>query len=436
MTSRDREVIVAYVKWELSTFGKNLCEGSGIGELMDDLGEALAGGENMRMLGGGQPAHVPEMDAVWRQRMEEIAAEEGGLEKMLGNYDAPAGGEAFRSALASLFKKEFGWDVTYENFAVTMGGQTAFFFLFNALAGRFSDGRRKKILLPLLPEYIGYANQAVGEDFFEAIPAKIEKQGDHGFKYRVDFETLNPGDEIAAICVSRPTNPSGNVLTDDEIKRLRGIARERGIPLIIDNAYGAPFPNIIFSEVAPVWDEDMILTLSLSKIGLPGTRTGIVVASKEVCRAVSSMTSIVGLANGNVGQEIMRPLIESGEVLRLSQEVVKPFYEEKSKQAQEWISQYFGEKFPYFVHRSEGALFLWIWFEGLPIPTKELYQRLKERSVLVVPGEYFFFGLPEGIDWGHARVCIRMTYTMPAKMVEEAIEIIAEEVEKAFGEEG
>lgn len=436
MTSRDREVIVAHVKWELSTFGKNLCEGSGIGELMDDLGEALAGGENMRMLGGGQPAHVPEMDAVWRQRMEEIAAEEGGLEKMLGNYDAPAGGEAFRSALASLFKKELGWDVTYENFAVTMGGQTAFFFLFNALAGRFSDGRRKKILLPLLPEYIGYANQAVGEDFFEAIPAKIEKQGDHGFKYRVDFETLNLGDEIAAICVSRPTNPSGNVLTDDEIKRLRGIARERGIPLIIDNAYGAPFPNIIFSEVAPVWDEDMILTLSLSKIGLPGTRTGIVVASKEVCRAVSSMTSIVGLANGNVGQEIMRPLIESGEVLRLSQEVVKPFYEEKSKQAQEWISQYFGEKFPYFVHRSEGALFLWIWFEGLPIPTKELYQRLKERSVLVVPGEYFFFGLPEGIDWGHARECIRMTYTMPAKMVEEAIEIIAEEVEKAFGEEG
>ncbi len=432
MTSRDREVIVAHVKWELSTFGKNLCEGSGIGELMDDLGEALAGGENMRMLGGGQPAHVPEMDAVWRQRMEEIAAEEGGLEKMLGNYDAPAGGEAFRSALASLFKKEFGWDVTYENFAVTMGGQTAFFFLFNALAGRFSDGRRKKILLPLLPEYIGYANQAVGEDFFEAIPAKIEKQGDHGFKYRVDFETLNPGDEIAAICVSRPTNPSGNVLTDDEIKRLRGIARERGIPLIIDNAYGAPFPNIIFSEVAPVWDEDMILTLSLSKIGLPGTRTGIVVASKEVCRAVSSMTSIVGLANGNVGQEIMRPLIESGEVLRLSQEVVKPFYEEKSKQAQEWISQYFGEKFPYFVHRSEGALFLWIWFEGLPIPTKELYQRLKERSVLVVPGEYFFFGLPEGTEWAHTRECIRMTYTMPPKMVEEAIEIIAEEVEKAF----
>jgi len=427
-------VIVSGMEWEFSTFGKNLCEGSGIGELMDDLGQALARGGEMRMLGGGQPAHVPEMEAVWRRRMEEIMASEGGLEKMLGNYDVPAGNEAFRQALADLFRKEFGWDLSHENFAVTMGGQTAFFFLFNALAGSFPDGRRKKILLPLLPEYIGYANQAVGEDFFEALPAKVEKIGPHQFKYRVDFDALDPGDEIAAICVSRPTNPSGNVLTDGEVEKLRVLAKKRGIPLIIDNAYGAPFPSVIFSEVEPVWDEDMILTLSLSKLGLPGTRTGIVMGSKEVCRAVASMTSIVGLANGNVGTEITRPLIESGEILRLSREVVKPFYQKRSAQAQAWLESSFGDRFPYFVHRSEGALFLWIWFEGLPIPTKELYQRLKMRGVLIVPGEYFFFGLAEGTDWKHTRECIRMTYTMEPAVVEEAIEIIAEEVERAFQE--
>lgn len=422
------------MKWDLSTFGKNLCEGSGIGELMDDLGEALAKGDDIKMLGGGQPAHVPEMDVMWRHRMEEIMHEPEALEKMLGNYDAPIGNEAFRKAVADLFRKEFGWKLSAKNIAITMGGQTAFFFLFNAFAGKFPDGRRKKILLPLLPEYIGYANQAVGEDVFEAIPARIEKLGDHGFKYRVDFEALDPGDDIAAICASRPTNPSGNVLTDEEVEKLRAIAKEKGIPLIIDNAYGAPFPNIIFSEVNPVWDEDMILTLSLSKIGLPGTRTGIVVAHEEVCRAVSSMTSIVGLANGNIGQEIMRPLIESGEVLRLSKEVVKPFYVDKSQQAQDWITQNFGERFPYYVHRSEGALFLWLWFEGLPISTKELYQRLKKRNVLVVPGEYFFFGLPEGTDWQHTRECIRMTYTMAAEDVEVAIKVIGDEVEKAFSE--
>lgn len=422
------------MKWELSAFGKNLCEGSGIGELMDDLGEALAKGGDIKMLGGGQPAHILEVDAMWRKRMEEMMVQPGVLEKVLGNYDTPIGNEGFRTAVAKLFQKEFGWKLSANNIAITMGGQTAFFFLFNALAGRFPDGGRKKILLPLLPEYIGYANQMVGEDFFEAIPARIEKTGKHEFKYRVDFEALNPSDDIAAICVSRPTNPSGNVLTDDEVEKLRVIAREKRIPLIVDNAYGAPFPNVIFSEVNPVWDEEMILTLSLSKIGLPGTRTGIVVASEEVCRAVSSMTSIVGLANSNIGQEIMRPLIESGEVLKLSREVVRPFYENKSKEAQGWIAQYFNDDLPYYVHRSEGALFLWLWFEGLPITTKKLYQRLKARNVLVVPGEYFFFGLPADQDWPHTRECIRMTYTMEAADVEAAIQVIAEEVEKAFAE--
>ncbi len=418
--------------WRLSKFGENLCEGSGIGELMDDLGEALAAGGDVKMLGGGQPAHIPEIDVVWRHRMQEIMSDPGGLEKMIGNYDVPAGSELFRKALAKLFRKEFGWEVTHENFAVTMGGQTAFFFLFNALAGTFRDGSRKKILLPLVPEYIGYANQSVGPEFFEALPARIEKTGPHEFKYRVDFDAVNPGDSIAAICVSRPTNPSGNVLTDDEIERLRVIAREKSIPLIIDNAYGAPFPNVIFSDVTPVWDEGMILTLSLSKIGLPGTRTGIVVACKEVCRQVSSMTSIVGLANANIGQEILRPLVENGEILRLSSEEVKPFYEKRSKMAQSLFTRELDDSVPYFIHRSEGALFLWLWFEGLPITAKELYQRLKSRGVLIVPSEYFFFGLPKNSNWKHTSECIRVSYTMDAETVESGIKVIADEVNRLF----
>lgn len=422
------------MKWELSVFGKNLCEGSGIGELMDDLGEALSSGEKMMMLGGGQPAHIPEMEARWRELLQEMMENGDELERVLGNYDPPIGNAPFRTALAALLNQEFGWALSEKNIAITSGGQTAFFFLFNALAGRFPEGRRKKILLPLSPEYIGYANQSVGEEFFVALPALLEKTGAHEFKYRVDFARLEAMDftEVAAICFSRPTNPSGNVLTDNEVERLRKIARRQEIPLIIDNAYGAPFPNVIFSEVKPVWDEGMILTLSLSKIGLPGTRTGIVVANEEVARQISSMTSIAGLANGNVGQALMRPLVETGEVLRLSKEVVRPFYEKKSEQARAWVKQFFDDKLPYFVHRSEGALFLWLWFEDLPISTKELYRRLKKRKVLVVPGEYFFFGLPEDEEWKHTKECIRVTYTMPEQEVKEGIRIIAEEVQRAY----
>ena len=421
---------------EFSNMGRQLAGGSGIEELMEDLGNALAhGGPDICMLGGGQPAHIPEVNAIWRRRMEEILSEPGAMEKVLANYDPPRGNRRFIAALAKLFREQFGWPLGPEHVAITSGGQTAFFFLFNLLAGEMPDGRRKKILLPLVPEYIGYANQGAGGDLFRAVPPKIEKTGRHEFKYRVDFDALEVTDDIAAICVSRPTNPTGNVLTDEEISRLSELAKSHGIPLIIDNAYGAPFPNIIFTDAKPVWEEHIILTLSLSKIGLPGTRTGIVVAHPRIAAAMASMSSIIGLANPNIGQAIALPLVESGEILSIANETVKPFYVEKSRQAQEFVAGSFGEDFDYYIHRSEGALFLWLWFPGLPITSKELYERLKKRGVLIISGHYFFFGHDDE-SWRHRHECLRMTFTMDETIVRRGIEVIGEEVRRAHAEAG
>jgi valine--pyruvate aminotransferase len=166
--------------------------------------------------------------------------------------------------------------------------------------------------------------------------------------------------------------------------------------------------------------------MSLSKIGLPSTRTGILIAREEIIDAVSSANAIVSLANGSVGQAIMQPLVESGEILRLSREVVKPFYLEKSRKARAWIDEAFSAAgVDYSVHLSEGSLFLWVWFRALRSNTYELYQRLKERNTIVVPGRYFSFGLEE--PWDHADQCIRLNYAMDDEQVRRGIEIIAEE---------
>lgn len=419
------------MSYEFSQFGQHLGCGSGIEELMDDLGHALAGGgPNLKMLGGGQPAQIPEINAVWRRRLEELMEEPGGLDRALTSYDPPRGNPHFLQAIAHLFRDSFGWDLGPENVAVTSGGQTAFYFLFNLLAGQMPDGSRRKILLPLVPEYIGYANQGVSGDLFRAVTPLIEKTAAHEFKYRVDFDQLEVTSDIAAICASRPTNPTGNVLTDDEIARLSAIAKQHNIPLIIDNAYGAPFPGIIFAEATPFWDNHVVLTFSLSKIGLPGTRTGIVIGPPEIIRALGSMSAIAGLSNPNIGQQITLPLIQSGEILRLSSEVVRPFYEEKCRLARQAAIEAFGDDIEWFMHRSEGALFLWFWFPGLPISSQELYQRLKAREVLVIPGHHFFFGHDDA-DWPHRHECIRGSYAMDEAVVRDGLRIIAEEVRKA-----
>lgn len=415
------------MKFPLSKSGQKLTSRTGTVKLMHDLGEAMSGvaGE-FYMMGGGNPAEIPEIQEIWRSRLAEIVADPRECSRMLVNYDGPAGSPAFRQAFADCLARKYGWDLGPQNVAVTNGGQTAFFFLFNMLAGEFPDGSHRKIVLPITPEYIGYDNQGMREPLFETCHPVIHRIDDHQFKYELDFENLAIGPGAAGICISRPTNPTGNVLSDGDVNRLAGLARERGIPLIIDNAYGAPFPNVVFEEINLFWDEEIILTFSLSKLGLPGTRTGIVVAHESVIEQISAMTTVVGLANNNIGQAIIRPFLENDELLRLSTEYIQPFYRKKAHQALEFIGECFGDHYPYVVHRAEGAFFLWIWFPELPVTSHELYERLKKRRVLVIPGEHFFYALKD--DWPHATQCIRLTFSQPEEIVRRGIEILAAEL--------
>ena len=416
---------------KFSDFGKRFAGEIGIGELMDDLGDALVSDPAPLMLGGGNPAHVPEVQALFRSRMEDILSSAGEFERVIGNYDTPQGAKAFVGALADLFRAEFGWKIGPENIALTNGSQNAFFSLFNLFAGKFDGGQLKQVLLPLAPEYIGYSEVGLEPDFFRANRPEIELLDDRLFKYRVDFDRLKMDNSIGAVCFSRPTNPTGNVVTDEEVSRLRQLANSQGVPLIIDNAYGTPFPNIIFSEAHPVWDENIVLCLSLSKFGLPTLRTGIVIAKEETIRVVSRMTSVLSLAPGSLGPALALDLVKSGEITRVSNDVVKPFYKQKSARAVAQLGREINDEIPMRIHKPEGALFLWLWFEELPISSLELYQRLKKKGVLVVSGHYFFPGMEQD-DWAHKEQCIRVTYAQDDEVVEKGISLIAEEIRGIF----
>lgn len=414
---------------QFSKFGEKFNQYSGITQLMDDLNDGLRT-PGAIMLGGGNPAAIPAMLDYFRQASEEMLAS-GELVAALANYDGPQGKDAFVKALAQLFRETYGWDISEKNISLTNGSQSGFFYLFNLLAGKQPDSSHKKVLLPIAPEYIGYGDAGIDEDIFVSYHPEIELLDNGLFKYHVDFEQLTVDDSVAAICASRPTNPTGNVLTDEEVRKLDKLARENNIPLIIDNAYGLPFPNIIFEDVEPFWNENTILCMSLSKLGLPGLRCGIVIASEEITQALTNMNGIISLAPGSVGPALANHIIGKGDLLKLSSEVIKPFYRQKSQRAVELLQEAITDE-RFRIHKPEGAIFLWLWFDELPITTMELYQRLKARGVLIVPGEYFFIGQKD--EWDHAHQCLRMNYVQDDEMMQKGIAIIAEEVEKAYRE--
>jgi len=439
---------------KFSKFGQKFTQPTGISQLMDDLGDALKSDQPVNMLGGGNPAKIDAVNELFLETYKALGNDNDTGEAnssaiiSMANYSNPQGDAGFIDALVGFFNRHYDWNLTSENIALTNGSQNAFFYLFNLFGGAFVDENSqdkesqsvdKSILLPLTPEYIGYSDVHVEGQHFAAVLPHIDEvthDGEEGFfKYRVDFEALEnlpalKEGRIGAICCSRPTNPTGNVLTDDEMAHLAEIAKRYEIPLIIDNAYGMPFPNIIYSDAHLTWDDNTILCFSLSKIGLPGMRTGIIVAAPKVIAAVSAMNAVVNLAPTRFGAAIATPLVENDRIKQLSDNEIKPFYQKQANLAVKLLKEALGD-YPLVIHKPEGAIFLWLWFKDLPISTLELYERLKEKGTLIVPSEYFFPGVDVS-DYQHAHECIRMSIAADEQTLTDGIKAIGEVVRELY----
>ncbi len=389
--------------------------------------------ESVNMLGGGSPARIPEMERFFKSQMENLLGQEGQFERLVGNYAGPQGSTEFVTALADLFQSEYGWNIGPENIAVTNGSQMAFSLLFRLLAGKFPDGSHKRVLLPVCPEYIGYNDTGEPYPFFTTRCPIINQISEHSYNYQIDFKNLEITEDISAICVSRPTNPTGNVISDNEVRKLAKVAKENRIPLIIDGAYGFPFPGIIYTDDQPYWDENVVLVLSLSKIGAPGVRTGIVIANPELIDALTCVNAAATLATSNVGSTLILESVKNRQILNLSREVIRPYYKDLANRAVDIIETEFHDT-PYMLHTVDGAFFVWLWFPGLPIPSIELYSRIKASGTIVVPGDFFFPGLPEDDSWKHRHECLRVSYAGTQESVQAGIKTIAEEVKKAYYE--
>jgi valine--pyruvate aminotransferase len=350
------------------------------------------------------------------------------VDQMLSRYDGPKGSEVFIQALVEMFNTNYSWRLDESNIAITNGSQASFFTLFNLFAGEMPDGSYKKVLLPIAPEYIGYADQGLSTDMFVSVEPKIHELDNQQFKYQIDFDKLTQTlkqENIGVICISRPTNPTGNVITDDELDKLDQIAQENNIPLIVDNAYGNPFPGAIYTDATLSWNDNTILCMSLSKLGLPGIRTGIVIANHAVVEALSRMSGILTLAPSSVGPNLLTRMVKDNELIPLANNIVKPYYQAKADIAVQLFNEIFGNSNAR-LHKLEGAFFMWLWFPELEITSEELYQQLKAKGIYIIPGHNFFIGMDD--SWPHQHQCIRINYAKNETTLRKGLELVCNEV--------
>ena len=416
---------------QLSALGEKFTGESGITGLMEDLGAALNDDPTLLFLGGGNPGRIDAVQAAFTQHLEMLLADRDRRHQLLGVYQSPQGERAFRDELAVYLRRRCGWSITADHIAVANGSQSAFFLLANLFAGPRADGSAGTVHLPLCPEYVGYRDVGVQDPFFTAWQPEIERREDGFFKYHIDFSAEALPETTGLLCVSRPSNPTGNVIGDAELAELDALAARADVPLLVDGAYGLPFPGLIYGSARPHWNDNTVLLLSLSKLGLPGVRTGILIARPEIAQAFARANTVLSLACGTLGPALLLDMLRGGELDHLCSSVIQPFYRERRDLLIGALRAGLGD-LPVHIHVAEGAFFLWLWCEGVPVDSMELYRRLKRRGVVVLPGQEFFIGGDP--DWRHRRECLRLSYAGDTASIGAAAALIADELQRAYAE--
>jgi valine--pyruvate aminotransferase len=406
----------------LTQFGDRMSHLTGVRAIMKDIIETLNASKASNSsqefinLSAGNPVILPEVEQLWRDCTADLLA-------------SP---EAIRDD----FNVRYGLQLTSRNILITPGSQNLYFLAANALGGYSSSGQLKDIVLPLSPDYTGYGGVTLYPEALKAYRPFIELGDDpHSFKYRPDFNQLEINENTGFVLFSRPCNPTGNVITDDEVQGIVDLATPYDVPVFIDSAYAPPFPALNFTEMTPVFGPNIVHCISLSKAGLPGERVGIAIGDEKIIQILEAFQTNMCIHSSRYGQAIAARAIRSGALADIAENVIRPHYRNKFAVLEDTLIHHMPNEVPWRLHRGEGAIFAWLWFDNLPMTDWEFYNELKKYGVIIVPGSPFFPGLKEnlkGEDWPHMRQCFRISLTATEAQLVTALKHLATLTDKVY----
>jgi valine--pyruvate aminotransferase len=416
----------------LTEFGVQMSHLTGVRAIMKDIVETLqaAQGQEFINLSAGNPVILPEVEQLWRECTADLlASSEYG--EVVCRYGASQGYQPLIEAVREDFNRRYGLDLKNSNILITPGSQALYFYAANTFGGYTTSGQLKQIVFPLSPDYTGYGGVSlVKEALFAYKPALDIDEANHRFKYRPDFSQLAINEQTGCVIFSRPCNPTGNVLSDDEVKKIAALAAPYDVPVFVDSAYGPPFPALNFTDMNPVFGGNIIHCMSLSKAGLPGERIGIAIGDEKIIQLLECFQTNSCIHSPRYGQAIAARAIASGSLAEIAERVIRPHYQHKFTVVENTLDEVMPKELPWFLHRGEGAIFSWLWLKDLPMTDWEFYQQLKQVGVIVVPGNTFFPGLEE--EWPHKQQCIRISLTATDEELATGMRRLAKLVEKVY----
>lgn len=255
-------------------------------EMAREASLRAAAGETIVRFDVGQPcfsAPTAALDAV-RDRMGSDA---------LGYTDA-LGAHALRERLAQHYADAYGVNVDPARIAITTGASGAFTLAFLSL---FNTHDRVAMAAPGYPPY-RHILTALG------LSAAITEAGanDRLQLQAHHLDALHAEAPLAGALVASPANPTGSMLTGEELHTLAHKAASLGIPLISDEIYhGLTYERAAATALAA--DANAIVVNSFSKYwAMTGWRVGWIVAPPHLIGAIERLAQNLTVSPPHVSQ--------------------------------------------------------------------------------------------------------------------------------------
>lgn len=386
----------------------------------------LKSGADILNLSSGNPVIQEEVVATLEQYYRKVLNSKR-LRDIVYQYNQPQGYPPLRELLASLYSKEYGIPLSVDNIMITPGSQATFYYI-----SELSRRSGRSVYFPCGPEYPGYRTHP--DPLYHMERPLIHRTEDHCFSYRLNPHPAEIPKDLLFMILSSPGNPTGKVFSSQEIGELQEACERRQAYLLIDGAYTRPVPGILFTEMNLSWTQQTILSLSLSKAGLAGERIGVVVASSDIIKSLTEIQTKFSILSPRLVQFVVAEMLSDGTYQRLSQEVILPCYVERYKTASEALKSIMPASIPYYLYKSGGGPFLWLWFAELPQSSNTLFFKLLKKNLIVMPSSVFY--LPHLHHWPHAHQCFRIGLIEEPAQITRAIEILSKTITDTYRAKG
>ena len=330
-------------------------------------------------------------------------------------YAAAPGVAAFLTAVQAYYRR-LGVELDQADIYATAGGSEALQMVLTCI---LDEGDEILIPEPFYPNYNTFVSVTGG--VIRPIPTTPEE----GYRY-ADRERIEPliNEHTRAILITNPGNPTGVVLSQEEMRLMVDIAREHDLFLISDEVYrefvygGEPLSSALqFADAA----ENVAVVDSISKrFSACGARVGLLISKNQELMAQALKLCQGRLCAATLDQLGAAALYGVGSDYFSA---VREEYHKRRDTCMEGLA-----KIPGVVCECpKGAFYL---MAKLPVDDTDKFQTwlLEEfqdngETVMFAPGEGFY-GTP-----GKGRDEVRLAYILKQEDLRRAMEVLAHGIE-------